>query len=129
MSKSILIVWAPVNCGLSGNELADNQAKLSAAETQPDNALEPATRRALIRRSCRPPPIKHERLLEVYTSLPDEHIEPTFSKTQRTDLARFRSGNQPALRRWQHLVGIFKDAVCRLCGEAYGYLWLRCPAL
>ena len=30
--------------------------------------------------------------------------------TERTDMARFRSGHHPALRRWQHLVGISEDA-------------------
>ena len=40
MSKSILIVWATGHCGLSVNELADTQAKLGAAKTQPDYALE-----------------------------------------------------------------------------------------
>ena len=69
MSKSIQIVWAPGHCGMSGKELADHQVKLQAAETQPDNTLEPATRRALVRRSCRPPPIQQERLKEVYSSL------------------------------------------------------------
>ena len=117
MSKSILIVWARDHCCLSGNELSDHQAILDAAETQPDNALEPATRRALSRRSSRPPPIQHERLKEVCTSLPDEQTESTIVKTKRTDLARFRNGHHPALRRWQHFVGISEDAVCRLCGE------------
>ena len=39
MSRSILIMWAPSHCGLTGSELAGHQAKLVAAETQPDNAL------------------------------------------------------------------------------------------
>ena len=65
MSRSKMIMWAFRHCGQSGNELANHQAKLGAAETQLDNALEPVTRRALIRRSCRPSPIQHERLSEV----------------------------------------------------------------
>ena len=57
MSKIFLIVWAPGHCGLSGNELADHhQAKLAAADTQPDNALKLATWRALIQCSCHPLP-------------------------------------------------------------------------
>ena len=56
ISKSILIVLAPRHCGLSCSELADHQAKPGAAETQSDNALETATRRALFRRSCCLPP-------------------------------------------------------------------------
>ena len=88
------------HCVMSGNELADHRANMGAAETKPDNALEPATRRALIGRSCRPPPIQHEQLKETYTSLPDEQIETSFATTYHTDLARFRSGHHPALRRW-----------------------------
>ena len=131
MSKSILIALAPGHCGLSGNDLADHQAKLGATETQPDSTLEPATRRALIHPSCHPPPIQHERLKEVCTSLSDELTETSFAKTERTDLARFHSVRHPALRHWQHLLGISKDAVSRLCGEeveSAGHIWLRCPA-
>ena len=80
MLKSILIVWAPGHCGLPGNELSHHQAKLGASETQPDNSLNAATRRALFRRSWRPPPIQHDRLMEVYTSLLDEQIKRSFSK-------------------------------------------------
>ena len=132
MSKSILIALAPGHCGLSGNDLADHQAKLGATETQPDNTLVAGTQRALIHPSCHPPPIQHERLKEVCTSLPDELIETSFAKTERTDLALFHSVHYPALRHWQHLVGISKDAVSRLCGEeveSARHLWLRCPAL
>ena len=120
-------MWAPGHCGLPGSELADHQAKLVAAETQPDNALGPATRRALIHHSYRSPPIQLEQLKEVYTSLPDEQI-----KTELTDLACFCSGYHPALRRWQRLVGISVDAVCWLCGEeveSAEHLWLWCPSL
>ena len=49
MSKSILIVWAPDNCGLSDNELADHQAKLGAA-------LEPATQKSSHPLFISPPP-------------------------------------------------------------------------
>ena len=132
ISKLILIVWDPGHCGLSGNELDDHQAKLGAAETQSDNALDPATRRAVIIRSSRPTPIQHERLKEVCTSLPDNQIKTSLAKTVRTDKTRFRCGHHPALRRKQHLVEIFEDAVCRLCGElveSAEHSWLRCPAL
>ena len=57
MSVSILIVWAPGHCGMSGNELVDHQANLGAAVTKPDNTFDAATQIALIHRSCRPPPI------------------------------------------------------------------------
>ena len=39
-----------------------------------------------------------KRLKEVHTSLPGEQIEKAFSMTERSDMARFRSGHQPALR-------------------------------
>ena len=51
MSKSILIVETRGHCRRLGNELADYQAKPGATETQPDNTLDAATRKALIRRS------------------------------------------------------------------------------
>ena len=42
------------------------------------------------------------------------------------------SGHHPALRCWQHLVGVSEDAVCRLCVEEIesgDHIWLRCQAL
>ena len=71
--------------------------------------------------------------MAVYTSLPaDEQTEAFFPKMEHTDLAHFHIGQPPALQRWQHLVGISENAVCRLCGEevsSAGRIWLRCPAL
>ena len=132
MSRSILIVCAPGHCGLSGIKLTDRQATLHAAVTQSDITLEPATQRDLIHRSCHPPPIQHERLKEVFTSVANEQIETSFAKTEHTDFARFLSGRHPALRRWQHLVGVSEVAVCRLCGEevvSAEQLWQRCLVL
>ena len=85
-----LIVWAPGHCGLSGNELADHQAKLSATDTQHDNALAQATQRSLICPSCHHPPIQiqDEQLKEVFTSHPNKLIKTSFAKTERTKLAR-----------------------------------------
>ena len=82
MSKSIVIVWAPDHCGLSGSELTDHQAKLGAAETLPNNSLESSTRRAFMRRICRPNPIQLKRL-KVCTSFPDEQTETSFTKPER----------------------------------------------
>ena len=65
-------------------------------------------------------------------SPPYEQIEAPFAKTERTDSARFHSGHHPALQSRQHLVGIYEDAVCRLCGEeaeSAKHLCLRCLAL
>ena len=70
--------------------------------------------------------------MEVYTSLPDKQIKTSFAKTERTDMARFRNGHLHALRRWQHLVGISKDDICRLSGEeveSVEHIWLRRSAL
>ena len=140
MSKSIQIVWASGHCGLPGNDLADHQVKVGAAETQPDKALDTATQRALIHHSCRPPLIHHssrpplihhERLKVVYTSLPNEQIKAYFFKTEHTDMARIRSGHHPALHRRQHFVGVSGYAICQLCGEeveSAEHTWKRCPA-
>ena len=86
---------APGHCGLPGNELADHQAKLCAAETQPDNAFDAATWRALIHRSCHPSAIQYKRLKEVHTSLLDEQTGTSFCKMECADLARLGSGHHP----------------------------------
>ncbi len=46
------VLWLPGHYGLMGNELADEEAKTGLAEHQPSVALDPAIRRALIRRAC-----------------------------------------------------------------------------
>ena len=51
-------MWTSGHSGLPGSKLTDHQAKLGAAETQHDNALEAASRRARIRLSFRPLPTK-----------------------------------------------------------------------
>ena len=127
MPKSTRIAWVPVHSCLSVSEISDHQAKLGVAETQPDNALEQATRSAPIRRPNRPHHYPHEQLKEMYTSLPDDHMEKSFFQSERTDLARFRSGHYHAQRRSQQLMEISVSAVHRLCGEnvnllnTYGY--------
>ena len=117
MSKSILGVWATGHCGLPYNELVDNQSKLGSAETQPDNALDKDTPRALIRHFCHLPPIQYEWQKEVYTFLPYEQNKTSVFKTFCTIVAPIRSGHQPAHRHWQHLVVVSEDATCRLRGE------------
>ena len=132
VSKSILIVGAFGHYGLPGNELADHQAKLSAADAQPDNTHDAAIQRVRIRRFCRAPPIQHVRLKEVHPFLHNEQIDTSFSKTERTDVVCLRSGHHPALRRCLHLVVVSVNALCRLCGdevESVEHIWLRCPAL
>ncbi len=50
--RCLEVLWVPDHCGLMGNELADEEAKSGSAEHQPLVALDPATHRALIRRTC-----------------------------------------------------------------------------
>ena len=93
MSISILIMWAPGHVGLSGNELADHQAKLGAADsTQQRTSYMGSSHPPFLM----PPPIQHERL-KVCTSLSDEQIKTSFAKTERTDLDCLHSGYHPAL--------------------------------
>ena len=77
------------------------------------------------------PSIQHKRLKEVYTSLPDEHIETSFAKTERIALTRFRSSHHPAIRRWKQFLECPKmpstDWVVRKSNlqKTYGYYFQR----
>ena len=65
ISKSVLIALSIGQCGLPHNELAGHQAGQGAADAQPDNSLDTASRRVLIRRFSHLPSIQHERLKKV----------------------------------------------------------------
>ena len=75
------------------------------------------------------PPVQHERLTDAFTSLRDEQIETSFAKMERTDLARYHNGHHPVLRRWQHLLRISENAVCRLRGEVVESAENTCPVI
>ncbi len=115
-----------------GNEQADGEAKFGSAEHQPSVALDPATRRALIRRTWASnsapsrftPPTK---LQKEFTS---KRRNPA-TKSKTTDLRRFCSGHHPALQRRKSLINRSEETRWRLCDneeESYDHLWLRCPA-
>ena len=129
--RSLEVLWVPGHCGLKGNELADGEAKLGSAEHQPLVALDPATRRALIRRACTSKLKTTPLHTATYTRIPLQQEDALLSKSQTTDLRRFRSGHHPALRRWKNLINRSEETRCRLCAEeeeSYDHLWLRCPA-
>ena len=107
----------PGYCVQLSSKLADHQTKQCAAEAQPVCALSAATRIALIHQSNSPTSIEHNRLNEVYSSLPDNLDETTFPITERTYMSRIRNGHHTAHRRQQHLVEVFDNGVCRMNGE------------
>ncbi len=67
-----------------------------------------------------------------YTRIQFQQEDVLLSKSEATDLCRFRSGNHPAPRSWRNLISWSEETMYRLCGneeESYGHLLLRCPAL
>ncbi len=50
--RCLEVLWVPGYCGRMANELAHEEAKFGSVEQQPPVALDPATRRVLIRRAC-----------------------------------------------------------------------------
>ena len=107
MSKSIMIVWAPGHCGLSGSELAEHQANLGATETQLDNALEQATRRAHILHSCRP--------LQSKTNSRRRCTSLSLMSISKHHLPRM---NTPTLHASVVVITLLNDADC---------IWWQCP--
>ncbi len=113
------------------NELADEEATSGSAEHQPLVALDPATRRALIRCTCTSTFNTTPLHAATYTRSPLQQEDALLSKSETTDRRRFRSGNHPALRRWKNRISRSEETMCRLCDnekESYDHLWLRCPA-
>ncbi len=107
-------------------------AKSGSAEHQPVIALDPATRRALIRRTCTSTFNTTPLPDATSTRRPLRQEDVLLSKSETTDLRRFRSGHHPALRHWKNLISRSGETTCRLCDneeESYDDLWLRCPAL
>ncbi len=130
--RRLEVLWVPTHCGLMGNELANDEAKSGSPEHQPLVALDPATRRAWIRRTCTSTFNTTPLHAATYTRSPLQQEDALLTKSETTDLRRFRSGHHPALRRWKNLISRSEETTCRLCDnveEPYDHLWLRCPAL
>ncbi len=107
------------------NELADEEAKSGSAEHQPLVALDPATRRALIKRTCTSTFNTTPLHAATYTRNPLQQEDTLLSKSETTDPRRFRSGHHPALRRWKNLISRSEETMCRLCDpeeEPYDHL-------
>ncbi len=125
------ILWAPGHCGLIGNELADEEANYASEEHQPLVALDPATHRALIRRTCTSNCNTTPLHAATYTRSPLQQEDVLLSKSETTDLRSFYSGQHTQLRRWKNLISRSEETMCRLCDneeDSYDHLWLRCPA-
>jgi hypothetical protein len=67
-----------------------------------------------------------------YEGIVKEKEEDGLSREEKVNLARFRSGTYPKVRRWMVMVGERVDAECRLCGQAEEtceHLLMDCPAI
>jgi ribonuclease HI/endonuclease/exonuclease/phosphatase (EEP) superfamily protein YafD len=132
--KEVHFIWIPGHCEVLGNDEADQEAergRISRANViQPENTTESLQRRMTSGEGSHPV-ISHERISRVYTrQLRAE--ENCMNKQDRTNLSRFRTGHHPALRYYQHRIGMADSADCRLCGEStedMEHLWLHCDAL
>ncbi len=113
--KCLEVLWVQGNCGRQGNELADEEAKIGLAETQPAVRLDCTTRRAVIRRASSNPCISTALHTATYPTNLSHREDLQMSTPDMTHLRRFRSGHHHALRRWQHLISQSKEATCRLC--------------
>ena len=130
--RRLHIMWGPGHCDMAGNDLADAQAKLGSTLPQVTAPMDVSTRRAVIRNEAEPEPPSHPRVASLFQNYNYRWTERDLHKADRIELARFRSGHHPKLRRWQHLVGIAESPECRFCAaeeESAEHLWLDCPAL
>ncbi len=89
--RCLEVLWVPGHCGLRGNELTDEEAKLGSAEHQLSVVLDRATMSPDKTRL-------HFNLQHHAARSPIQQEDVLLSKSETTDLRRFRSGHHPALR-------------------------------
>jgi hypothetical protein len=132
--RQVEVMWAPGHCGLEGNDRADGMARRGGREEQGGVTLDRNTREAYIRREVGGGvrEIVHDRIRRTYRGPVREVEERVLSRGDRVDLARFRAGHHPDVRRWKVMIGETGETGCRLCGkgeETCEHLWVECEAL
>ena len=128
---TINIQWVSGHCGVPGNELADETAKLAAGATGPSCPITFASACSHIRAFCKDPPPQHQRVSQVYEAFSQQRERLITTRRDQTLLARLRSGHYLGLRAYSHRIGRIPSPVCNLCGEGDQDLhhWLvDCPA-
>ncbi len=93
--KCLEALLVPSHCDLMGNKLADENSKLGSIEHQYSIELDPADRRALVRRAYSSTFNATPLHGATYTHNPFHQEVTLMSKFQMTDLHRFRSGHHP----------------------------------
>ena len=130
-SCQVTFTWCSGHCGITGNELADAQAKKGAVADQTDYT----TAKALIRRSTRGGPASHKLTQRIYGdrgSKVNRKKEGQLGRRDQVTLGRLRSGHHPKLKYWLAKINRAVDTICRKCGlgdETAEHAIYKCPRI
>ena len=102
-SRRTVLQWVPAHCGLPGNELADQLAKLGASAPQSNNTVSHREMKTLIKAVNAPPPLKDDLNL--------------LSRQDQVIIFRLRTEHNRLNKHMHHKLRIATSPLCP-CGEA-----------
>ncbi|XP_077589443.1 uncharacterized protein LOC144207684 [Stigmatopora nigra] len=127
--------WCQSHCGVKGNELADDAAKVETKENQNNVGILDTTAKAAIWRFTRREFVTKPLLRAIYGERGEQLNrveERRLSRKDQVTVSRLRSGHHPDLRYWQNLINSEESTQCRGCEmgqETAEHVLLECPAV
>ena len=127
--------WCLGHYGITGNELADAQAKKGADADHTDVDHHYTTAKTMIRRATRGRPGSHELTQRIYGDRGWKVNRKEEGQLERRDqviLGRLRSGHHPELKYWLAKINRAVDTICRKCGlgdETAEHAIYKCPRI
>ena len=134
-SCQVTFTWCPGHWGITGNELANAQAKKGTDADKTDVDHKYTTAKAMIHRATRGGPASHEltqRICGNRRSKVNRKEEDQLGRRDQVTLGRLRSGHHPELKYWLAKINRAVDTICRKCGlgdETAEHTMYRCPRI
>ena len=131
----IAFTCCPSDCGVEGNEMADEQVRKGAAANQKDVRHNYESEKATIRHATRWGEVSHERICRVFgmkCEKLERRVESKLLRKEQTTMGRLRSGHHPEFKYWQHKVGGTEDTICGKCRfgeETAEHVVYDCPRI
>ena len=126
----VTFTWCSSHCGITGNELADAQAKKGA-----DADHHYTTAKAMISRATRGGPASHKLTQRIYgdrESKANRKKEDPLGRRDQVTSGRLRFGHHMELKYWLAKINRAVDTICRKCvlgDETAEYTIYKCPRI